>query len=174
MAFSIMENLAPETGSQIIDTKCRHNEDITQNSILGSVNTGFGPENELSIQSKCTKKSSVLHLYKETYLSEFETEEEKARVRLNLGVPSVSDVNQQLTLKLANYATKADVDKVIAGTLSLQNYYTKEEMNSKLEKLDLNLDKVPTQYSVNGVTSGGVWKHVDDTVGAIHRYTQTI
>lgn len=33
----------------------------------------------------------------------------------------------------------------------------------------LDLDDYPTQGSKKAVTSGGVWQHIDDTVGAIHR-----
>ena len=33
----------------------------------------------------------------------------------------------------------------------------------------LDLDDYPTQESKKAVTSGGVWQHIDDTVGAIHR-----
>lgn len=153
-------------------TTCMHNW-VPQNSVLNSINTGFGPENSLSLQHGCSN-STVLHLYKETYLSEFETEEEKARVRLNLGVPSLAEVSRRVQLEMSNYATKADVDKVVAGTLSLQNYYTKAETDSKLKSVKLNLDTSPKQGSTNGVTSGGVWTYIDQTVGEINRYVQTI
>ena len=33
----------------------------------------------------------------------------------------------------------------------------------------LDLDDYPTQGSEKAVTSGGVWQHIDDTVGEIHR-----
>lgn len=33
----------------------------------------------------------------------------------------------------------------------------------------LDLDDYPTQGSKKAVTSGGVWQHIDDTVGVIHR-----
>ena len=33
----------------------------------------------------------------------------------------------------------------------------------------LEMDDYPTQNSTRGVTSGGVWQHIDDTVGEIHR-----
>lgn len=153
-------------------TTCMHNW-VPQNSVIHNINTGFGPENSLSLQHSCSN-STVLHLYKETYLSEFETEEEKAKVRLNLGVPSTADVSKQIQLIMSNYATKADVDKVVASTLSLQNYYTKDETDAKLKNVKLNLDITPKQGSTNGVTSGGVWTYIDQTVGEINRYVQTI
>lgn len=155
-------------------TSCNHtcNE---SNSVLGSINTGFGPEFVLTPQSNCCQKPGLyLHLYKETYLSEFETESEKKQARLNLGVLSAKEVSDQINLKLADYVTKQDVDNIVAGSLNLQNYYTKSEMDVKLSNIKLNLDRKPTKGSMNGVTSDGVWQHVDDTVGAIHRYTNTI
>lgn len=163
------------SGSSLPQTTCRH-ECSNQNSILGSINTGFGLENSLSFNSSScdSNATTLLHLYKETYLSEFETEEEKAQVRLNLGVPSKEEVQKQVSLQLQEYATKADVDKVVAGTLSLQNYYTKKEVDDQIKNSSLILDAQPIQYSVNGVTSGGVWQYVDNVVGAIHRYTLTI
>lgn len=154
-------------------TSCIHT-DKDQNSLLNNINTGFGPENSLSLQKTCSTTPTVLHLYKENYLSEFETEEDKTKARLNLGVPSVQDVSKQIQLKLQDYATKADVDKVVAGTLSLQNYYTKQEVDTKISNIRLNLDTAPKQGSMNAVTSDGIWKHVDETVGEIHRYTKTI
>lgn len=33
----------------------------------------------------------------------------------------------------------------------------------------LDMDDYPTEGSKKAVTSGGVWQHIDDTVGAIHR-----
>lgn len=153
-------------------TTCSHNSS-GQNSVLNSINTGFGPENSLSFTHHCDTPT-VLHLYKETYLSEFETEEEKSLVRLNLGVPSIREVESAISLKLKDFATKQDVDRIIAGSVDLQNYYTKAETEDKLKNIKLNLDTTPTKNSQNGVTSGGVWKHIDDTVGEIHRYAQTI
>lgn len=154
------------------ETTCSHTCN-DQNSVLGSINTGFGPENTLEIQHRCNT-STVLHLYKETYLSEFETAEEKSKARQNLDVPSTEQVEQQIELRLSNYATKAEVDKIVAGTLTLTNYYTKSEVDKKLDNITLNLDSKPIKGSLNGVTSDGIWKHIDDTVGAIHRYVQTI
>lgn len=158
-------------------TTCIHNCS-DQTSVLDSINTGFGPENSLDLRFNghcgCGSKTTLLHLYKETYLSEFSTEDEKRQVRLNLNVPSIEDVQKQISLNLSNYATKQEVDNIIAGTLDLTNYYTKPEVDKKLETLNLNLDRTPTKGSMNGVTSDGVWQHVDDTVGAIHRYTNTI
>ena len=57
--------------------------------------------------------------------------------------------------------TKAEAVKVsIDGSTT--------NLNIVLEKV-LDLDDYPTQGSKRAVTSGGVWQHIDDTVGEIHR-----
>ena len=57
--------------------------------------------------------------------------------------------------------TKAEAVKVsIDGSTT--------NLNIALEKV-LPLDDYPTQGSKKAVTSGGVWQHIDDTVGEIHR-----
>lgn len=143
----------------------------SQNSIMGSVNTGYGFENSLLFRNQPCN-TTVLHLCKEAYLSEFQTEQEKAQARFNLGVLSDNEVDRKLNLKLNNYVTKDALDQVVAGSGKLQNYYTKEEIDSMLE--NSNLDNIPTNGSANGVTSDGVWQYIDGTVGNIHRYIKTI
>lgn len=57
--------------------------------------------------------------------------------------------------------TKAEAVKVsIDGSTT--------NLNIVLEKV-LDLDDYPTQGSTKAVTSGGVWQHIDDTVGEIHK-----
>ncbi len=142
-------------------------------SIKGNINTGFDADDTLNYASSCSSKT-LRFLSEENYLGEFDTEDKKAKARLNLGVLSSKEVQNKISLSLADYATKSDVDKAIMGTLNLANYYTKSEVDDKLTKLNLSLDKTPTKGSNNGVTSNGVWQHVDDTVGEIHRYVKTI
>lgn len=160
--------------NQIVSEQFGKNSQKNKKSILDKINTGFGPEYTISAPGCQNKREYYIHLFKENFLSEFETEEEKAKVRLNLGLLSSKEVQEQIDLKMSGYATKQDVDKIIAGSINLQNYYTKEETEQKLKNLNLNLDLTPTRNSMNGVTSDGVWRHVDATVGEIHRYVQTI
>lgn len=67
-----------------------------KDSILENVNTGFGPEDTLSIP-ECPSVTYYRHLYKETYLSEFETPEDKAKARENLQVYSQNEVDKAIS-----------------------------------------------------------------------------
>lgn len=169
---SIKEHFGTIVHNEIPVTKQETPKDKNDASIIDVISTGFGDENTL--YADCPKITYHQHLCKELFLSEFKTEEEKSQVRLNLGIPSIQEVHDFVTLKLADYVTKDNLTDTIAGTVKLQNYYTKIEVDNKLSSLKLKLDTVPTKGSMNGVTSDGVWQHVDDTVGEIHRYVKTI
>lgn len=55
-------------------------------------NTGFGCNNELHFEHSCRKPKLKTPLYKDNYLREFATEEEKAAVRKALGLFGYNDV----------------------------------------------------------------------------------
>lgn len=55
-------------------------------------NTGFGENNDLYYETPCSKKSLNTPLYKENYLGEFLSEEEKAAARHALGLYNKGDV----------------------------------------------------------------------------------
>ena len=59
---------------------------------LDNINTGFGENNDLHFEDKCTKPELKVPLYQENYLSEFKTEEEKAAARHALGLYNKGDV----------------------------------------------------------------------------------
>lgn len=59
---------------------------------LEDINTGFGENNDLHFEDKCTKPELKVPLYQENYLSEFKTEEEKAAARHSLGLYNKGDV----------------------------------------------------------------------------------
>ena len=59
---------------------------------LDDFNTGFGENNDLHYESKCTKPELKVPLYQQNYLSEFVTEEEKAAARHALGLYNKGDV----------------------------------------------------------------------------------
>ena len=59
---------------------------------LDNVNTGFGEGNELHYKTPCSKPTLQTPLYKDNYLSEFLTEEEKAAARHALGLYNKGDV----------------------------------------------------------------------------------
>lgn len=59
---------------------------------LSGINTGFGANNDLHYKTKCKKPEFKIPLYKDNYLGEFKTEEEKAAARHALGLYSKGDV----------------------------------------------------------------------------------
>lgn len=59
---------------------------------LVNFNTGFGNNNDLYYETPCNKPELNLPLYKENYLREFVTEEEKAAARHSLGLYNKGDV----------------------------------------------------------------------------------
>ena len=59
---------------------------------LENINTGFGENNDVEFDDKCSKPKLKVPLYQENYLSEFTTEEEKAAARHALGIYNKGDV----------------------------------------------------------------------------------
>lgn len=59
---------------------------------LENINTGFGENNDIEFDDKCSKPKLKVPLYQENYLSEFATEEEKAAARHALGIYNKGDV----------------------------------------------------------------------------------
>lgn len=62
------------------------------NNTLNGINTGFGENNDLHFDTPCKKPNLITPLYKENYLSEFQTEEEKAAARHALGIYNKGDI----------------------------------------------------------------------------------
>lgn len=86
-------------------------------SIIESVDTGFGCDNQIVID--CPKPKYKTHLCKENYLGEFKTEFEKALARTNLGVYS-----------------KEEIDKIVGQIVEDNNFVTKEEVQNIVANLD--------------------------------------
>lgn len=59
---------------------------------VNSFNTGFGDNGDLHFKTPCSKPKLSTPLYRENYLHEFETEEEKAQARRSLGLYNKGDV----------------------------------------------------------------------------------
>lgn len=59
---------------------------------LDDMNTGFGEGQELHYDTPCKKPELKTPLYKDNYLNEFVTEEEKASVRKAIGIYTKGDV----------------------------------------------------------------------------------
>lgn len=98
----------PELNKVIVDSK-------NCDSIIEDVETGFGPEQTITIP-KCHKKKHFLPLYKENYLSEFKEESEKALARYNLGVYSKTEMDtivSKIVQENNNFVTKPQVEKML-------------------------------------------------------------
>ena len=102
----------PKLNKVVIDSK-------NCDSIIENVDTGFGPEQIISIPD-CPKKKHYTHLYKENYLGEFKEESEKALARYNLGVYS-----------------KTEIDNIVSKIIQENNnFVTKSEVQGMLQELD--------------------------------------
>lgn len=64
----------------------------TLSNSLQNINTGFGESNELHYKSPCSKPILKVPLYKDNFLNEFVTEEDKAAARHALGLYNKGDV----------------------------------------------------------------------------------
>lgn len=100
-----------QLGNQLHSSSCCKNPD----SIIGSVDTGFGSDNQLV--KDCPKPEYHTHLCKENYLGEFKAESEKTLARNNLGVYSKEEVDKivsQIVQDNNGFATKKEVQNMIA------------------------------------------------------------
>lgn len=87
---------------------------LPKDSILDSVNTGFGGENTLI--KDCPRPRYITHLIKENYLSEFSEPSEKVLVRNNLEVYSKKEVDNLLvgnTIGSSSFITKTEVEEML-------------------------------------------------------------
>jgi hypothetical protein len=96
--IKVTENLVPTT---VIQNLCVKQED----SILNSLETGFGLEQ--TITTECKKKPEFkTHLCKESYLGEFKTDIEKTKARTNLCVYSKEETIKIIKNNISNLITK--------------------------------------------------------------------
>ena len=143
------------------------------------MHTGFGADNTVESEFHCKHVHTLTHLYKESYLSEFFTEEEKQRARENLGVLSYNDMVSRIDAQLSQYATKLDLQRAIAEIGQFSNYYTKDEIDNLFVTKDyfnnaFTLDDTPTRNSNRAVTSHGIWQYIDTNIGEIRRVLDLI
>lgn len=85
-----------------------------QDSIIDSVDTGFGCSNQVVVD--CPKPKYKSHLCKENYLGEFKQESEKELARNNLGVYSKEEIDLivgQIIIENNGFVTKSQVQKMI-------------------------------------------------------------
>lgn len=99
-----------------INLSCKTPKHKNPDSVIGSIDTGFGCDNQLI--RECPKPKYKTHLCKENYLGEFKTESEKTLARTNLGVYSKEEIDrivgQIVENNNNNFITKKEVQNMIA------------------------------------------------------------
>lgn len=111
-----------------INLSCKTPKHKNPDSVIGSVDTGFGCDNQLI--RECPKPKYKTHLCKENYLGEFKEESEKALARYNLGVYS-----------------KQEIDEVVSKIIQENNnFVTKSQVEGMLKELDF-VDSVLKSYA---------------------------
>lgn len=98
------------------DIQCRLPQEKNPDSVIESVETGFGCDNTLV--KPCPKPTYKTHLCKENYLGEFKSESEKQLARNNLGVYSNKEIDKIIediiNTNDANYITRIEVQQIVA------------------------------------------------------------
>lgn len=106
-----------------------HRKHFNKESILHSVETGFGDENILIKDPP--KSTCKTHLFKENYLSEFKSETEKQLVRNNLDLYSKQEVEKMVESKITD---------------NTSSFVTLEKVEQMLDELDF-VDSTLKSYS---------------------------
>lgn len=96
-------------------SKCHLSKCKNQDSIIDSVDTGFGESNVIS--QDCPNPKYKASLYKENYLSEFKEETEKSLARENLEVYGKTEINKIISDTIAKdtstFITIVEVEKML-------------------------------------------------------------
>lgn len=100
-----------------INLSCKIPKKKNPDSVIGSIDTGFGCDNQIVID--CPKPKYKTHLCKENYLGEFKTESEKTLARNNLGIYS-----------------KEEIDKIVGQIVENNNLITRKEVQNMIANLD--------------------------------------
>ena len=100
-----------------INLGCKIPKKKNPDSVIGSIDTGFGCDNQIVID--CPKPKYKTHLCKENYLGEFKTESEKTLARNNLGIYS-----------------KEEIDKIVGQIVENNNLITRKEVQNMIANLD--------------------------------------
>ena len=132
---------------------------------LDKFNTGFGESQELHYETTCSKHESKTPLYKENYLRDFKTEEEKALARNSLGIYNRGDVVMNSLLTVEDDApTKAEIQQAPVKYLRKQN---KLFVPLTTLKAVCTEDGVPLQTTITNLT-----KLIADTQEQINSITK--
>lgn len=119
-------------------------------------NTGFGANQDLHYESKCELPKLKVPLYKENYLGEFLSENEKALARRSLGLFNKEDiVAMSLLTAKDDYPSKEDWDNVTTKQLRKGDKFftpitqTKAVIDANGVALDLLLSEINTAITYN-------------------------
>lgn len=108
------ENTVEYKDKPVVSTFVGH-KSKNKDSILDSVNTGFGNQNTLI--KDCPKPQYKTPLYEENYLSEFNSETEKAIARQNLGVVGEDEIIKLVSEIINNdtetFITKLELEQIL-------------------------------------------------------------
>lgn len=104
-----------------INLGCKIPKKKNPDSVIGSIDTGFGCDNQIVID--CPKPKYKTHLCKENYLEEFKTESEKTLARNNLGVYSKEEIDKI-------------VGQIVGNNNNNNNFITRKEVQNMIANLD--------------------------------------
>lgn len=108
-------NIKPVPSPPEINLGCKIPKKKNPDSIIGSIDTGFGCDNQIVID--CPKPKYKTHLCKENYLGEFKAESEKTLARNNLRVYSKEEIDKivgQIVENNNNFITRKEVQDMVA------------------------------------------------------------
>lgn len=139
---------------------------------LNKFNTGFGENNDLHYKTPCSKPKLSTPLYRENYLQEFETEEEKAQARHALGLYNKGDVVALSLLTAENtnptklnwseipFQELRKGDKVFAPLTSFSAVYDSSgvSLTTRFKEIKTAVDQ--HQIQINSITQKSEFKQI--------------
>lgn len=139
---------------------------------LNKFNTGFGENNDLHYKTPCSKPKLSTPLYRENYLQEFETEEEKAQARHALGLYNKGDVVALSLLTAENtnptklnwpeitFQELRKGDKVFAPLTSFSAVYDSSgiSLTTRFKEIKTTVDQ--HQIQINSITQKSEFKQI--------------
>ena len=132
-----------------INLSCKVPKKKNPDSVIGSIDTGFGCDNQIVID--CPKPKYKTHLCKENYLGEFKTESEKTLARNNLGIYSKEEIDSTVNNSYSSMVIKPEnapilvLDDIV--NQMQDELYIKMVIKELLDNCDL--EKLNTIYELN-------------------------
>lgn len=124
---------------------------------LDDMNTGFGEGQELHYDIPCKKPELKTPLYKDNYLNEFVTDEEKAAVRKAIGIYNKGDVMTDGLLTITE--DKPSMQELISASI---------QQLKKSDRFFAPITITKAVFDEEGNTLNNVIQKIKDTVQANH------